>query len=765
MFFCKQYKLLAINRMIWKEKGWIMAIIELKEVGKIYATADAVAVGIRRVNAKFDIGEFVAVTGKSGCGKTTMLNVMSGLDTYEEGEIFIDGGETSHFIASDWEEYRKDYISFIFQDYNIIESFTVLQNVEFALTHINDLAERKAKAKELIKKVGLTSVIKQKGSKLSGGQKQRTVIARALAKDSPIILADEPTGNLDSRAAKSIIAILGEISKEKLVVVVTHNIAELEGYATREIRIFDGEIASDEILMDRKIGKSAQSVELVPPTDDIIPSQSNKNAIIIKKKVKERMLITRDSMNLGFMRYLSMPKLTSFMTMMCIIASLGMLLLFSVFLTLTEEYRFDSAMFNYEDGRLIVAQEDRNVVSDVEKQKIADRYGATYRDRDSLDDMNYVIATMQTSRKANRYPKIYNEKFSMSKYDNHEISHGRAPEADDEVMLRLPYHYKSSILEGDKILSDICIMEYRYDIVGIDFYVDNIIQPEIMFSDSAYTDAYVRAVAGGYLGSSKNKVLISPGLEGNEAFDIRIDYDNGATFEMIETLDFAGNTYVVEEYKSIDTSNMNDFLQEGDFVSFAYTHYVEGIYISEELANKIADDLDYQFSLLFENDEAALGSIDAIVAEGFNVAMSSSQMKDHPMEAGMMMSKFVMMLLFAISVLFFGLFVGICSSRVHGSQKKNIAIFRTMGVNPKVVKNSTLWFNLITLVPSMIISIGLIIPLFYTSAGSVFTFIQWWGYFVVFLGMLGIMSIATKVINRRLFRETVRKNLKGGRTE
>ena len=196
-------------------------LLELKSIGKIYVSESNVSVGIRGVNLSFERGEFVAVTGKSGSGKSTLLNVISGMDTYEEGELLVEGEPTSHFMQKDWEEYRKQYVSFIFQDYNIIESFTVLQNVELALMNMENPRERREKALELLRRVGLEKHIHHKGSKLSGGQKQRTVIARALAKDSPIILADEPTGNLDSQSSKEIIQLLREVSQDKLVIVVT----------------------------------------------------------------------------------------------------------------------------------------------------------------------------------------------------------------------------------------------------------------------------------------------------------------------------------------------------------------------------------------------------------------------------------------------------------------------------------------------------------------------------------------------------------------
>ena len=157
-----------------------MSLLQLRDIGKIYVSEGSVAVGLRGVNLDFDIGEFIAVTGKSGSGKTTLLNMISGMDTYEEGELYIEGEPTSHYDQPEWENYRKKYISFIFQEYNIIDSFTVLQNVELALSYIDSPSERRARALELIERVGLTKFKNHKGSKLSGGQKQRTVIARAL---------------------------------------------------------------------------------------------------------------------------------------------------------------------------------------------------------------------------------------------------------------------------------------------------------------------------------------------------------------------------------------------------------------------------------------------------------------------------------------------------------------------------------------------------------------------------------------------------------
>ena len=206
-----------------------------------------IASGISKVNLTLDKGEFVVITGESGSGKSTLLNVISGLDSYEEGEMYIDGRETSHYLASDFEEYRKKYIGNIFQHFNLVNSYTVYQNVELIL-RINGYskADTKKRVTEILQRVGLSAYAKTKVSKLSGGQKQRVSIARALAKDTDIIVADEPTGNLDSASAAGIVELLSAISRDKLVIVVTHNFEQFEAYATRKIKMYDGKVVEDE---------------------------------------------------------------------------------------------------------------------------------------------------------------------------------------------------------------------------------------------------------------------------------------------------------------------------------------------------------------------------------------------------------------------------------------------------------------------------------------------------------------------------------------
>lgn len=221
-------------------------MIELHNVSKFYSNKDTVSTGFSKVDLNLDMGEFVVITGESGSGKSTLLNVISGLDSYEEGELFIAGEDTSGYRTEDYERYRKKYIGNIFQDFNLVNSYTVYQNVELSMMLSGmPRSEQKQNIPEYIDMVDMTEYTKTKASKLSGGQKQRVAIARALAKNAPVIVADEPTGNLDSASAEKVMETLHRISRDRLVVIVTHNYEQAAPYVTRKITMHDGRIIED----------------------------------------------------------------------------------------------------------------------------------------------------------------------------------------------------------------------------------------------------------------------------------------------------------------------------------------------------------------------------------------------------------------------------------------------------------------------------------------------------------------------------------------
>ena len=222
-------------------------MLELNGIVKEYYTRDETVRALKGISVKFRKSEFVSVLGPSGCGKTTLLNIIGGLDRYTSGDLVIDGKSTKLYTDKDWDSYRNHSIGFVFQSYNLIPHQTVSENVELALTLSGvSGAERKKRAKEALEKVGLGNKLNVKPNQLSGGQMQRVAIARALVNNPEIILADEPTGALDSKTSVQIMELLKEISSERLIVMVTHNPELAEKYSSRIIRLLDGELVSDD---------------------------------------------------------------------------------------------------------------------------------------------------------------------------------------------------------------------------------------------------------------------------------------------------------------------------------------------------------------------------------------------------------------------------------------------------------------------------------------------------------------------------------------
>ncbi len=240
-------------------------MLELKGITKEYKTGAETVHALRGIDLAFRESEFVSILGPSGCGKTTMLNILGGLDQYTSGDLLINGISTKEYKDADWDAYRNDTIGFVFQSYNLISHQTVLSNVELALTLSGvSAAERKSRAVRALEQVGLGDQINKHPAEMSGGQVQRVAIARALINDPDIILADEPTGALDTETSTQVMAILKEISRRKLVIMVTHNPELAEAYSTRIVRLSDGRVISDSDPFDPGLHEVTEGISIEP---------------------------------------------------------------------------------------------------------------------------------------------------------------------------------------------------------------------------------------------------------------------------------------------------------------------------------------------------------------------------------------------------------------------------------------------------------------------------------------------------------------------
>lgn len=239
-------------------------MLELKNIKKDYPGGGETVQALKGISLQFRKSEFVSILGPSGCGKTTMLNIIGGLDQYTEGDLVINGKSTKDFKDRDWDAYRNHSVGFVFQSYNLIPHQTVLQNVELALTLSGvGKSERRSRAKKALEQVGLGSQLKKKPSEMSGGQMQRVAIARAIVNNPDIVLADEPTGALDTETSLQVMEILKEISKDRLVIMVTHNPNLAERYSTRIVRMLDGLITDDSAPLSEEEIKKEQEEDKV----------------------------------------------------------------------------------------------------------------------------------------------------------------------------------------------------------------------------------------------------------------------------------------------------------------------------------------------------------------------------------------------------------------------------------------------------------------------------------------------------------------------
>ena len=760
-----------------------MALLTLKDIGKIYVSEGNVTVGIRGVNLSFDRGEFVAITGKSGSGKSTLLNVISGMDSYEEGELYVEGRTTSHYLQTEWEEYREKYISFIFQDYNIIESFTVLENVELALMNIENARERRERALALIERVGLSSHKNHKGSKLSGGQKQRTVIARALAKNSPIILADEPTGNLDSKTSKEIIELLYEISKDKLVIVVTHNFDELESCATRHVRIFDGAVEFDHRIRPHTPCKENEAQDT--------PSE---------RKEKSGYKNIKNGLTLGKSIFLSKPKLSVFLCLLLLIGTLGIFTVTSLCGGAADIFK-PHYMFNDLDGRVIITTTDGSVLTEDEIKTLCEEYGAdSYLRFDALLDLGseyYAVIPVGETEADHLY---FNMECSYGEDFGDGII-GRYPEKENEVLLYLPISFKTAL--GDAIDTD----ELFYDgmnlkIVGIKYYYDNNLSPKCLFTGEGFRVA----TAAHYLQRSSNvqisvSVTVKDGSTQKFSLDRlfpSFDMESGKIFvdhpsyqELIKEANDIGLSYeslikISSDYYKDDlifgapanpthfekTFKDSDTVSQKPSLKKYYGGYEDkGLIISDEalieIAETVLNDTYKQASLFFENDEAAREAAEKLCDAGY-IAVPSDTTYEPDVFTTLLTTLSSLMLAFAwfIAIIFLAFFINLSSSRVIGAFKEDMEIMRSMGIPVAVIRIGMYVRMLISLLPAFVLVILTAILIFTApSLNAHFVYLYAWQYALMFIGMLILTLRVTHKQIRKLFGESVKKSLKGGEGE
>ena len=288
-------------------------MLELRNITKDYVSGNNITHALKGISVNFRKNEFVSILGQSGCGKTTTLNIIGGLDRYTSGNLLINGKSTKEYKDRDWDTYRNHSIGFVFQTYNLIAHQNILKNVELALTISGvSKAERRQRAYDVLKIVGLEGMEKKRPNQLSGGQCQRVAIARALINNPEILLADEPTGALDSETSVQIMDLLKEVASDRLVIMVTHNPVLAHKYSTRIITMSDGLLTADTNPFDGKEEKTKEK-----------PQNSQENPVISKGKKKKTSMSLLTSMGLSLSNLVSKMKRTVLVTIAGSIGIIG----------------------------------------------------------------------------------------------------------------------------------------------------------------------------------------------------------------------------------------------------------------------------------------------------------------------------------------------------------------------------------------------------------------------------------------------------------
>ena len=611
-------------------------MLKLENVSKFYYNKGLIASGFTKVNLELKIGEFVAITGESGSGKSTLLNVISGLDSYEEGEMYINGKETSHYTEKDFEEYRRKYIANIFQSFNLVNSYTVYQNVELVLL-LNGYKKRHVKKKilDIIDQVGLTKFKNTKVSKLSGGQKQRVAIARAMVKDTPIIVADEPTGNLDSKSAKDVIEILKKVAKDKLVVVVTHNIEQIEEYATRIIKMHDGRI-----IENREVKKISKEPKV---------EESKYNKITILNKYR---LGIRNTFNI-------LPKF---------------LLLFAVFFFMSAALLSEYAGFQLSEYEAEKAGYSM-AFSDLSENRIlikkTDKTAFTKENYDSikqLDNIDYIVEDdLFLDGNVNVFKEDMDFYGTVISKDNFKgnVDKGRMPENDEEMILEISKDHYFIEYRLDEILektftvgngdrnedgTKVVIVGIKYsetDDYNGKFYVANSILDSLRaqinrrYSNERifFNNQYIEGMY--YVTPSKN-------VEKGTAVvidEMRYQFSNGVIRNRPIKIEVS-NIYYKDELNLVigNTFTKSNFKRQTGYDKYEY--YMNAIFINEEDYKSLYDKDSYQSSVYIKD----MKKIDQTLKNLEDLGLSPKKVTDYKYDEGAIFKQIIKIIKVVVTI-------------------------------------------------------------------------------------------------------------------
>ena len=703
-------------------------MLELKNVSKFYNDNKIVTVGLKNVSLKLNKGEFVAITGDSGSGKSTLLNVISSIDGYDEGEILFYGNETFYFNRNDSDTFRKNNVSFIFQKYNIIDSYTVLENVMLPLL-IKGKAETDAKAEamQILRRVGLENRVKNKGTELSGGEKQRCVIARALASDAPILACDEPTGNLDSVTSAEIIKLIKEVSSDKLVLMVTHDYDSIKDVCTRKIKMSDGEIVED-ITFREGIEEEARPLDLEA------------------KKPNKKTLFRLASLNV-----FSTPKKTIFSSLVFAFVSCIFLLLSLIMTKVSYEENY-----GYSDSYGIISE---------------DRYIIHSADHDSLDMSKLLSVLDNTEYYENAF---YEEIIGSVRIGDVDESYGYGLGFQAPITFR---KMEFDLIDGtDELAEDefvLVLPEYYYS----SYYNTYIGQP-IDLIITAVSKYDMRTVIGKLGGIAISDEVNSPYLWCDEIDnnlinlymnnDVALSYKSGeitnGRMRCVDDLTLEKSYFAVPLVMKDDiefTFNIGGIYDVSYDLEVVYTDGVSDptFYVSRDyLDGEIGPKLDGVKEITVYTDNVYNDS-KAAQKLGYSVSIPSRLEKGE--EASLItLYMLTVVIIIALVIMFYVSFAII--QRIYLTKTKDYSIFRTLGLVShdlmKVLYIEVMAITYVSIILGAILT-NVIIALTKMEIATYFS-----GTLIIFYVLaMTVFGLATAArLNSRIFKNSVYKSLREG---
>ena len=697
-------------------------MIKLENVTKFYNSKGIITHALKNINLELYKNEFVAICGPSGSGKSTLLNVICKQDTFDEGEIYYKGNETAYFNVDDMDDFRKNKVGFIFQNYNIIESYTVLQNVMLPY-ELKGMPTKEAKKKALaiIDEVGLHDKINNRGAELSGGQKQRCVIARALAFEPEILACDEPTGNLDSETGAEIMALIAKIAHDKLVLVVTHNYEEVEPYATRKLTIVDGTLYEDKILREVPYDDEKEVLNL-----DYVP---------IPKKINFKVALRN---------LINTPKKTIFSSLVIFFACFFMLSLYQYI-----RYSYDYQINYYND--FAYKSKDKVVIGPKNKALTEDDIAQIAGNRPYVVNSVLDVKNFTGNFDMNKY---YLNVYFETYYTDYNPSVGRKPENDTEAYLLVgdaealndykPYlncewtsssinksfkivgiektdKVKTNVLCIDsKVYNDILKLEYNYEI-------DCVHQSG---NDVEYINRQIKMV----LASGDRNILHMPKLLKNEISSVKIEGYRSV---------ISNNDLVI----SVDVDNIVYDLKSGE------DFYIEVAHVKN---NEIKQVSIYNANTSVLNKAKNLGYF-AINTKEYDATSDLNHFLNNLQAYGMM-------ILFSIAIIIIYFISYLVMIHIYKTKAYDFNIFRTLGVTKRDMRYITIFELLIqTIVIEIVVYVIAILIGAFSYAGNplvIYKSVSLVASILYFVVMTIFGYLIARRFNKKLFKFSVAKTFK-----